>query len=351
MRAQTPLGERQILDDALQALRDQNLTAELDQEQPQMGDARADALVRIGYGEQQKLYVVQVTRWLTQATVGPIAAKLRDLGTAGLLVTEYANPQVAEQLTRLGIAYADTAGNINLRGPNFLVRTTGRKQRQTTHQLRPHRAFRPAGLKVIFALLCDPRNAAIGYRELAAYAGVANGTVGWVMADLQQLGYLHDLGGKRGTRRLFNLKRLLTHWAEAYALALRPRTLIGRYYIPTLQGWKNWPLAEHNALWGGEPAAAIMTDDLRPGELTIYADKLPTVLAAQQKFLRNPEAGHAVVVEVREKFWNFPPNLAHPGIAPPVLVYADLLATGDARCIETAKAIYDSHLARLLPDG
>lgn len=350
MYEQAPFGERQILDDTLQALRDQNLTAELDQEQPEIGDAHADALVRIGYGGEQTRYVVEVKRWLTQATVGPIAAKLRELGTAGLLVTEYANPQVAEQLAKLGIAYADTAGNMNLHGPNFLVRTTGRKPQQTKRRPRPHRAFQPTGLKLIFALLCDPQKAAIGYRELAAYAGVANGTVGWVMADMQQLGYLHDLGGKRGTRRLFNLKRLLTQWAEAYALALRPRTLLGRYYIPTLQGWKNWPLAEHNALWGGEPAAAIMTEYLRPGELTIYAEKLPAVLAAQQKFLKNPEAGHAVAVEVRKKFWDFPTNTPHPVIVPPVLVYADLLVTGDARCIETAKTIYDGYLARLLPD-
>lgn len=350
MHEQNPL-ERQILDDTLQALRDQNLTAELDQAHPEMGGAHADALVRIGYGGEQTLYVVEIKRWLTPATVGPIVRNLRDLGAAALLVTEYANPQVAEQLAQLGIAYADTAGNMNLHGPNFLLRTTGRKPQHTKRRPRPNRAFQPTGLKLIFALLCDPQKAAIGYRELAAYAGVANGTVGWVMADLQQLGYLHDLGGKRGTRRLFKLKRLLMKWAEAYALALRPRTLIGRYYIPTLQGWKNWPLDRHNALWGAEPAAAIMTEYLRPGELTIYADQVPTLLAAQQKFLKNPEAGHAVAVEIRKKFWNFPANPTHPGIVPPVLVYADLLATGDARCIETGKAIYDGYLARLLPEA
>jgi hypothetical protein len=32
-------------------------------------------------------------------------------------------------------------------------------------------------------------------------------------------------------------------------------------------------------------------------------------------------------------------------------VYADLLATGDARCIETAKMIYDAYVARPLTEG
>ena len=38
-----------------------------------------------------------------------------------------------------------------------------------------------------------------------------------------------------------------------------------------------------------------------------------------------------------------------PGSVPPALVYADLLATGDSRCLETAEIIYDRYLARLFP--
>src|SRR5690606_10807619 len=137
---------------------------------------------------------------------------------------------------------------------------------------------------------------------------------------------------------------LLTQWVDAYARQLRPRTLIGRYYVPTLEGWRNWPVRQHGALWGGEPAGALLTDHLRPGELTLYDDRLPTLLAAQEKFIKEAAPGHAAVVEVRRKFWNFQLDVARPDITPPVLVYADLLATGDARCIETAKMVYDAHV-------
>jgi hypothetical protein len=178
-------------------------------------------------------------------------------------------------------------------------------------------------------------------------AGVAHGTVGWVMPDLQQLGYVHDLNGKRGTRRLFEPERLLGQWTDAYARALRPRTLLGRYHVPAMEGWKDWPLAEHGALWGGEPAAALLTDYLRPGELTLYAEKLPGLLAARQKFMKEPAPGQAAIVEVRKRFWNFPGDPQHVNLAPPLLVYADLLATGDARCIDTAKMIYDAYVVRL----
>jgi hypothetical protein len=123
--------------------------------------------------------------------------------------------------------------------------------------------------------------------------------------------------------------------------------LLGRYHVQTLDGWNDWPLAEHGALWGGEPAGALLTDYLRPGELTIYADKMPSLLAARLKFLKEPAPGHTAVVEVRKRFWDFPGEPNHPDVVPPLLVYADLLATGDARCIETAKLVYDTDVLRL----
>jgi hypothetical protein len=55
-------------------------------------------------------------------------------------------------------------------------------------------------------------------------------------------------------------------------------------------------------------------------------------------------------VEVRKPFWG---KTLHgdalPETVPPALVYADLLATGEGRCIETAQMVYDGYLARLLP--
>jgi hypothetical protein len=49
-----------------------------------------------------------------------------------------------------------------------------------------------------------------------------------------------------------------------------------------------------------------LTDYLRPGELTVYAEKMPARLAAQMKFLKEPAPGHTAVVEVRKRFWDFP---------------------------------------------
>jgi hypothetical protein len=238
-------------------------------------------------------------------------------------------------------------GNAYIKLPNLLIWIKGQKPAAKAIVAPVGRSFQPTGLQVIFTLLCNPQAINLPYRDLAKMAGVAHGTVGWVIPDLQQLGFLRDLKGKRGTRRLFEHERLLNQWADAYARVLRPRNLIGRYYVAGFEGWKLWPIGKHEVLWGGEPAAAMLTEYLRPGEMTLYAEKMPSLLAARQKFKKEAEPGHRAAVEVRSRFWHFPNDPEYNNLVPPLLVYADLLATGDARCIETAKIIYDAYIVRL----
>ena len=347
--------ETALLDLGVQALQEHGLKVQV-QKEPKIGRALdADAWLRVGTAKQHIDYVVEAKRAVTPTTLGAVVAQLRHTaaiaGRPPLLVTGYITPPMADQLKRLDQQFADAAGNAYLTGPGVLVFVTGRKPEKNTNAARPGRAFATAGLKVTFALLCNPALVAAPHRTIAIAADVALGVVPAVLKDLQQLGYVGDLKGKRGTRRLFDVPRLLAQWAETYAHLLRPRTLIGRYYVPALEGWKDWPLARQDALWGGEPAGALLTKYLRPGELTIYAKKLPGTLAARQKFMKEAAPGHTAVVEVRKQFWNFPADPQHPGLVPPLLVYADLLATGDARCIETAKMVYEENIVRLFAEG
>jgi len=55
--------------------------------------------------------------------------------------------------------------------------------------------------------------------------------------------------------------------------------------------------------------------------------------------------------EVLEAFWQFEFDWPHPELVPPLLIYADLLATGDARNLETARIIYEQELAGLIREN
>lgn len=341
-----------LLNAAIEAARGLGLDAQPEHAKPKRGATQADAVVRLGRGGKRQKYVAEVRRLLRPANLGAALHQLDRQAEAhalpGLLVADYINPDMAETLRMQGREFLDTAGNAYIQQPHVLVWATGRKQVLKTQAPQVGRAFQPTGLQVLFALLCHPEWVNLPYRELAARAGVAHGTVGWVMPDLQRQGFVADLNGKRGTRRLFDGERLLALWADAYARQLRPRTLLGRYYVPALAGWQTWPIDKYDAQWGGEPAGALLTNYLTPGELTIYADKLPGPLAARYRFTKEADVGHKAVVEVRHRFWHFPEDAAAGPCVPPVLAYADLLATGDARCIETAKRLYESHVARLV---
>ena len=81
---------------------------------------------------------------------------------------------------------------------------------------------------MLFALLCNPEWAERPYREIGRLAGVAHGTVGCVMAELQKLGFVGTIAGRR---RMLQRELLLKQWVEAYARTLRqslPWVGIGR---------------------------------------------------------------------------------------------------------------------------
>ena len=337
-----------LIERALAAARTHGLTAHVTANEPrQNAIPQADAVIELGHGAAPTRFLVEAKRMVTPATIGPITHHVARLGDEALLITHHVTPPLAEQLKRERIAFLDTAGNAFIDRPPLFVWVKGQKPQAAQVPAATGRAFQPTGLQVLFALLSNPEVVNRPYREIARMAGTAHGTVGWVMADLQQLGFVRDVAGKRGTRRLYNPERLLPQWVEAYARMLRPRTLIKRYYVPRADTWREWNLDQHGGMWGGEPAAALMTEYLRPGELTIYAEKLPGLLAAQRQFKQTPEPGHTAIIEVRRRFWDFPSGRNDPHVVPPLLVYADLLATGDSRCLEAAQMLYKTHVVRL----
>ncbi len=314
----------------------------------------ANTWLRVGNAGALVTYAVEAKSRLTPATHGAVTMQLQQAAAATglpvLLVTDYLTPPMAQKLREQKQQFADAAGNVYLEAPGLLVFVTGRKPQSDApnDHLMPHagKAQTMTGLKVMFALLCDPLLADAPQRAIAARAGVALGAVPAVLADLQLNG---ELLLWRKSRRLNATRRVLDDWALAYARRLRAKTLQAIYVVKDFQTWPQWQLDEP-ALWGGEPAANLLVQYLRPGVLTIYADKLSPTLQARHAMIKvSTAAENGTTLEWRKPFWGTLPTATPPHAVPPVLVYADLLATGDARCIETAQMVYDQHLARLFP--
>jgi hypothetical protein len=325
-----------LLGEALEAMRQLGLQFRVLRQEPLV---RADGVVGLLFGGREVRYEVEVKRGLRPATMGAVIHQLRRHTTQTLLVADYVTPPLADVLRTEGIEFIDAAGNAFLNRPPLLVFVKGQRPTREPPVAERRRAFQPTGLQVLFALLARPELVARPYREIAANAGVAHGTVGWVMAELPALGYIADV---RGRRRLINGERLLNQWTEAYARTLRPRLLLGRFR-GELKG-----LATRAARWkkdlllGGEPAAARLTRHLRPGTATFYTKGIdPRIIVGLT--LRADADGD---VDFRRRFWSFPGEA--PGLVPTLLVYADLLAIGEARCLETAQLLRGQLLDRLI---
>ena len=333
-------GEQTLLNDVLARLRTLGVQGDIVEREPNMGRGHTgpDALVRLRRGTEDVLVTVELKRGLRPGTLGATLFQLQRMGETAMLMADYVTPNLAEQLKANKIAFADAAGNAYIERPTWLIWVKGEKPTEGAYAAEQKgRAFQASGLRVLFALLCIPKLINENYRAIAAEAGVAHGTVGWVMAELPGLGFVAEIAGKR---RLLQPERLLQQWVEAYARKLRPKLMLGRYQTDGNEWQKTLDPLKYGAVWGGETAAAAMTNMLRPEITTLYVKKREPALLHAARLKPNPTGN----VELLTRFWEFEND--KPALAPVILVYADLLATGDARCIEVARELHRGILAQ-----
>jgi hypothetical protein len=190
-------------------------------------------------------------------------------------------------------------------------------------------------MKVVFAQLCRPELAETNYRNLAKAAQVALGTVGPVLEDLENRGYLVQ----REKRVLRNTKKLMDEWVARFPDALRLKLLRNRYQADAGL-LLALDLRKLNAYWGAEVAAQRLTGYLKPEQFTIYQRGNEKTLLAQARVRLDPNGN----TEILQTFWNFADDPKHPDLVPPLLAYADLMATQDGRNLETARLLYEQFL-------
>ena len=332
-----------LLEQAIDAFkRETTLQVHKGQLQVNIAEKLVDATLQIEGANRTIEYFVEIKSEITDAAIGKLAHQFAGTSGRWLVVTRYVPTYLARRMKDLNIQFMDTAGNAYVNEKPLLVFIHGNKPEAGFVKQKPDRAWGPAGTKTTFALLCNKGLVAAPYREIAAAADVALGTLARVINDLIEQGFLLDQG-TRG-RRLQRKKELFDKWAEVYAAKLRPKTLNGRYTTDKAEFWDQGDLTRYQAYWGGEVAANKMTHYLKPEIVTIYARKPVNDLVLNPRLHKNAQGN----VELREQFWRFETENQANGLVPPILVYADLMATADARNVEAAQMIYEDHIERHL---
>ncbi len=298
-------------------------------------DREWDAIFRL---RNQTIYVIAKNE-VRPNQIGQIL-QLREKAKPLMVVANYITPNAKKLLQDNKINYVDRVGNILLNIYPFHIYIEGIPNHAPAED-RKNRAFTKAGLKVVLQILIDTTLINATYRELAKKANVALGTIPKVIAGLNEEGYLLKKNDKEWL--LKGYKDLLDRWQEEYTKRLKPTLYIKRYRANDKNFHENWKqlTLQQETVWGGEPAADILTTYLKPQYFTVYTKETQQEIMQGYRWVPDEQGD----IFVYRKFWDHPPENGKE-VAPLPLIYADLMETGDSRCVETANQIYEKYLRK-----
>jgi hypothetical protein len=268
----------------------------------------SDASIMLKWNNNDWVFDVEVKTTLNAAVVGQFKQDSDRFNNTPVLFTSYVTPAFADQLRASHVNFIDTAGNAYISEPPLFITIKGNKPDDLPGIAK--RLYRSSGLKIIFTLLCNPNLEKEDYRTIASMADVALGSVGWVMRDLKQSGYLINLG--RIARILNKKEELLKNWVSHYQEQLKPKIFIGRYAALDEGWWKKVSMQE-STLWGSEFAAKILTKYLKPANYSIYMKKFNPEFLMKNRLHSTPEGN----IEIFNKFWSFNDQWTNQNIVPP----------------------------------
>lgn len=258
----------------------------------------------------------------------------------GLVVADHVPEYVATLLRAAGWWYVDAAGNAYVDEPGVRIDVRGR--RRTTRTARrttagPANLFSATRAQVIFALLSWPALLDRSVRTIADAAGASLSQTHATLTMLRDAGFLVP-----GLSGLLRRDDLIDLWTTAFPLGLGRAIDLGRFAgDPDPRPWAEAGQQVHVS--GEWPLRESTGDDL-----VLYVERLdPQVLRSLRWRAVPDEDRSAARILLRRAFWTEPgaPVGAAVSMAPDLLVYADLMSTGDPRLAGIAREEWRPRLA------
>ena len=250
-----------------------------------------------------------------------------------LLASHYITPNAKSLLNEYKINYLDSGANIKLKLKNGIIHIEG-KYVQSKSELYKNRAFTKVGAKLIFTFLKRSNYVNLNYRSLSELSTCSLGSISKIIDHLKEEQFIITLPDNK--LKLVQNEKLLGKWIEVLSNQLLPSMLMGTYNFANKKKWYEIDLKQKIGYqWGGEVAASILTQNLKPQEYTIYTNKNSNEVIRELKLIpdRNGE------LKIYKEFWNDGLEKIYSDIVDPVLIYGELMASSDSRNIEIANEI------------
>ncbi len=238
------------------------------------------------------------------------------------------------------INYLDTAGNAFIFFPPYLAIAVEGKKKAANNAILKDSAFTKTGLRVVFEYLKNDQLLQLPYRNIAAVAKVSLDTISQTNESLKQQGFIRQITNQQIA--LTDKKRLFEKWSDGYDNRIKPTLFYEKFSFLSVEAerkWKDLTLTAQSC-WGGEAAASVQTDFIRPAVFTLYTTESKADLMRHYRFKPDHKGNiHVyfpfVAIDLMQNGVN--KNFTHP-----ILTYSDLLNSGDARNIEVAQKINES---------
>lgn len=255
-----------------------------------------------------------------------------------LLVVYRIAPKYHKLLKELGVNYLEANGNALIQMKDVFILID---RFEPLKEIDPvnNRAFSKAGLRVFFQLLVNYDNLGATQRELSEQSGVALGNIPLVLKGLLAAGLL--LKETKNRYQWSDKEKALDQWIIGYRNTLRSSIYQGKYRLPKTKTISEIPLPSGKSFWGGEVGGDIITGQYEAKNFMMFTDLSRIEFIKTTRLSPDPNGE----LEVYETFWK-KGNVVE-GVAPPLLVYADLILNGDKASLDTAKRVYNKILLDL----
>ena len=329
--------ERQTIENAVEAL--ENLTGlDISWTQDNAHDNGVDAFMTFNNQtfpiEQKQAFSLSKIPNILQ-----IQSKYPNL----VLISDALSDNVKAVLRGHKINYLDIAGNAYIQFPNNLIFIEGKKTVKRVEK-NIDKAFTKKGIVVVFHLLNDENLLNQTYRHISEVTGASLDTITKVIQSLKQQGFIVKKDAKN--LLLIEKKRLFEKWADAYENRLKPHLFVGRFRFLTLEAENNWQnlALKDTTIWGGEPAADILTNYLHPGIYTLYSTETKAELIKNYRILPDKKGNVQVYAPFTAIQNSGMTSKIFSHAATPILTYADMLNSDSGRNHEVAQLIYTQYV-------
>ncbi|AZQ59325.1 hypothetical protein EJ994_11090 [Maribacter sp. MJ134] len=258
-----------------------------------------------------------------------------------LVASKYITPKAKEALKARNINYIDSFGNAFLNLDNLKLYIEKNNGKPVHNQYSD--VFTQSGGQILFHLLQNPELINATYRHLAEISKVSLGSVSKMINGLLD----EDFAVKWDNEKKYQLVRmeeLLEKWIDVLNQKILPVYKLGKYSFSKNRFEIKENSPEFETRWGGESGAAMLTNYLKPEKYTLFTNRPKQDLIKNYRLLPQEDGE----ISVYHPFWKLG-SCDHDYedsnvVAHPLLIYAELIYSGNDRNIETAKIIFDEYI-------